>query len=147
MCEVLDLRIRDIQEQRRPLTDSQRVKFTKEIKGNSETWNAEMSKVFISLFSWRVVGSSSSLFRENCWKFFVPAALRKRPGGEQWKWDFFCSWQKFLLFQELVMVWFCWLLFVCTVYGHVGEWTKTQADEHYQVFCNQCQSQNTCFHQ
>ena len=31
MCEVLD--IRDVQEQRRPLTDSQRVKFTKEIKG------------------------------------------------------------------------------------------------------------------
>ena len=31
MCEVLDLR--DIGEQRRPLTDSQRVKFTKEIKG------------------------------------------------------------------------------------------------------------------
>ena len=33
MCEVLD--IRDIQDQRRPLTDSQRVKFTKEIKGQS----------------------------------------------------------------------------------------------------------------
>ncbi|XP_073992887.1 protein argonaute-1 isoform X1 [Rhodnius prolixus] len=31
MCEVLD--IRDIAEQRKPLTDSQRVKFTKEIKG------------------------------------------------------------------------------------------------------------------
>ncbi|CAG0893618.1 unnamed protein product [Darwinula stevensoni] len=31
MCEVLD--IQDIGEQRRPLTDSQRVKFTKEIKG------------------------------------------------------------------------------------------------------------------
>lgn len=31
MCEVLD--IREIQEQRKPLTDSQRVKFTKEIKG------------------------------------------------------------------------------------------------------------------
>ncbi|XP_074657018.1 protein argonaute-2-like [Tubulanus polymorphus] len=31
MCEVLD--IHDINEQRRPLTDSQRVKFTKEIKG------------------------------------------------------------------------------------------------------------------
>ncbi|ESO02016.1 hypothetical protein HELRODRAFT_65165 [Helobdella robusta] len=31
MCEALDLH--DIQEQRRPLTDSQRVKFTKEIKG------------------------------------------------------------------------------------------------------------------
>jgi eukaryotic translation initiation factor 2C len=30
MCEVLD--IRDVNEQRRPLTDSQRVKFTKEIK-------------------------------------------------------------------------------------------------------------------
>ena len=32
MCEALD--IHDIQDQRRPLTDSQRVKFTKEIKGN-----------------------------------------------------------------------------------------------------------------
>lgn len=32
MCEVLD--IRDSPEQRRPLTDSQRVKFTKEIKGD-----------------------------------------------------------------------------------------------------------------
>ncbi|KAG1714626.1 Protein argonaute-2 [Nymphon striatum] len=31
MCEVLD--IRDIAEQRKPLTDSQRVKFTKEIRG------------------------------------------------------------------------------------------------------------------
>jgi len=31
MVETLD--IHDIQEQRRPLTDSQRVKFTKEIKG------------------------------------------------------------------------------------------------------------------
>ena len=31
MCEVLDMR--DVSEQRRPLTDSQRVKFTKEIKG------------------------------------------------------------------------------------------------------------------
>ncbi|KAF2350248.1 Protein argonaute Mid domain [Trinorchestia longiramus] len=31
MCEVLD--IREINEQRKPLTDSQRVKFTKEIKG------------------------------------------------------------------------------------------------------------------
>ena len=31
MCECLD--IREIQDQRRPLTDSQRVKFTKEIKG------------------------------------------------------------------------------------------------------------------
>ncbi|XP_022116642.1 protein argonaute-2 isoform X3 [Pieris rapae] len=31
MCEVLD--IRDVNDQRKPLTDSQRVKFTKEIKG------------------------------------------------------------------------------------------------------------------
>jgi eukaryotic translation initiation factor 2C len=31
MCEVLD--IRDINDQRKPLTDSMRVKFTKEIKG------------------------------------------------------------------------------------------------------------------
>lgn len=33
MCEVLD--IHNIDEQPRPLTDSHRVKFTKEIKGNS----------------------------------------------------------------------------------------------------------------
>lgn len=31
MCEVLD--IKDVNEQKRPLTDSQRVKFTKEIRG------------------------------------------------------------------------------------------------------------------
>jgi len=31
MCEVLD--IKNIDEQQKPLTDSQRVKFTKEIKG------------------------------------------------------------------------------------------------------------------
>ena len=36
MCEVLD--IRDIQDQRRPLTDSQRVKFTKEIKGQRHAY-------------------------------------------------------------------------------------------------------------
>ena len=35
MCEVLD--IRDIQDQRRPLNDAQRVKFTKEIKGTNES--------------------------------------------------------------------------------------------------------------
>jgi len=35
MCEVLELQ--DLQEQRRPLTDSQRVKFTKEIKGQCTT--------------------------------------------------------------------------------------------------------------
>ena len=33
MCEVLDMQ--DVQEQKRPLTDSQRVKFTKEIKGGA----------------------------------------------------------------------------------------------------------------
>ena len=41
MCEVLD--IRDIQEQRRPLNDAQRVKFTKEIKGRS----------FLPMYRWR----------------------------------------------------------------------------------------------
>lgn len=35
LCEVLD--VRDITEQRRPLIDSQRVKFTKEIKGQLAT--------------------------------------------------------------------------------------------------------------
>ena len=33
MCEVLDFK--SIEEQQKPLTDSQRVKFTKEIKGNN----------------------------------------------------------------------------------------------------------------
>jgi len=36
MCEVLD--IKDVHEQKRPLTDSQRVKFTKEIKGTYGRW-------------------------------------------------------------------------------------------------------------
>lgn len=35
MCEVLD--IRNIDEQPKPLTDSQRVRFTKEIKGKDPT--------------------------------------------------------------------------------------------------------------
>lgn len=35
MCEVLD--IKDVNEQKRPLTDSQRVKFTKEIRGTVPT--------------------------------------------------------------------------------------------------------------
>ncbi|XP_078662873.1 protein argonaute-2-like isoform X3 [Branchiostoma floridae x Branchiostoma belcheri] len=41
MCEVLD--IRDINEQRRPLTDSQRVKFTKEIKGSTAGLKVEIT--------------------------------------------------------------------------------------------------------
>lgn len=40
MCEVLD--IRNIDEQPKPLTDSQRVRFTKEIKGEDPTrWGRE----------------------------------------------------------------------------------------------------------
>jgi eukaryotic translation initiation factor 2C len=50
MCEVLD--IRDVNEQRKPLTDSQRVKFTKEIKGWSFIsfffiW-IQLTKVFVN---------------------------------------------------------------------------------------------------
>ena len=47
MCEVLD--IRDIQEQRRPLNDAQRVKFTKEIKGSecNSTSHSSMLKQMI----------------------------------------------------------------------------------------------------
>lgn len=37
MCEVLD--IRNIDEQPKPLTDSQRVRFTKEIKGRALGWH------------------------------------------------------------------------------------------------------------
>lgn len=36
MCEVLDFK--SIEEQQKPLTDSQRVKFTKEIKGDLLEW-------------------------------------------------------------------------------------------------------------
>lgn len=42
MCEVLD--IRNIDEQPKPLTDSQRVRFTKEIKGEDQTrWEKEIA--------------------------------------------------------------------------------------------------------
>lgn len=44
MCEVLD--IRDIQDQRRPLNDAQRVKFTKEIKG--KTNEEKGTSIFLS---------------------------------------------------------------------------------------------------
>lgn len=45
MCEVLD--IRNIDEQPKPLTDSQRVRFTKEIKGRApgEHWGPIPSRV------------------------------------------------------------------------------------------------------
>jgi eukaryotic translation initiation factor 2C len=46
MCEVLD--IRDVQEQRRPLNDAQRVKFTKEIKGKKKL--SVLSKPSVHLF-------------------------------------------------------------------------------------------------
>lgn len=43
MCEVLDMQ--DVAEQKRPLTDSQRVKFTKEIKGWNLCWQFIDSKM------------------------------------------------------------------------------------------------------
>lgn len=46
MCEVLD--IREIGEQRKPLTDSQRVKFTKEIKGLKVGVNVYPSTVLMA---------------------------------------------------------------------------------------------------
>ena len=50
MCEVLD--IKDMSEQKRPLTDSQRVKFTKEIKGKLIVQdNVKCDVRFISTFS------------------------------------------------------------------------------------------------
>ncbi len=49
MCEVLD--IRDIQEQRRPLNDAQRVKFTKEIKGQNITMFYLPQRLNKTLFS------------------------------------------------------------------------------------------------
>ncbi len=49
MCEVLD--IRDIQEQRRPLNDAQRVKFTKEIKGLDFTFNMKKKRFVVK--KWR----------------------------------------------------------------------------------------------
>jgi hypothetical protein len=46
MCEVLD--IRDVNEQRRPLTDSQRVKFTKEIKGINDMFLGDQFVVSVA---------------------------------------------------------------------------------------------------
>lgn len=40
VCEVLDFK--SIEEQQKPLTDSQRVKFTKEIKGNKKLYTAAL---------------------------------------------------------------------------------------------------------
>ena len=48
MCEVLD--IREIAEQRKPLTDSQRVKFTKEIKGLKVNMNKNFFLNIVCLF-------------------------------------------------------------------------------------------------
>lgn len=44
MCEVLD--IKDVNEQKRPLTDSQRVKFTKEIRGTVPTTLTHPKEMF-----------------------------------------------------------------------------------------------------
>lgn len=44
MCEVLD--IKDVNEQKRPLTDSQRVKFTKEIRGMVPTTLTHTKQMF-----------------------------------------------------------------------------------------------------
>lgn len=49
MCEVLD--IKDVNEQKRPLTDSQRVKFTKEIRGMVPT----LQVMFLSSEVWESV--------------------------------------------------------------------------------------------
>lgn len=55
MCEVLD--IHNIDEQPRPLTDSHRVKFTKEIKGELiSIWNNLTIKCMdITNFSWKKI--------------------------------------------------------------------------------------------
>lgn len=45
MCEVLD--IRNIDEQPKPLTDSQRVRFTKEIKGEDRSRREEKQPYFL----------------------------------------------------------------------------------------------------
>lgn len=84
MCEVLD--IRDVNEQRKPLTDSQRVKFTKEIKGlkieithcgtmrrkyrvcNVTRRPAQMQRYFIHLFLNLILGGFDNF---NFWIFSV----------------------------------------------------------------------------
>ena len=49
MCEVLDFK--SIEEQQKPLTDSQRVKFTKEIKGNNSFFFS--LPITLVLYAWR----------------------------------------------------------------------------------------------
>lgn len=53
LCEVLD--VRDITEQRRPLIDSQRVKFTKEIKGQQVTFILYLLLLLLLLLSLSIV--------------------------------------------------------------------------------------------
>ncbi|CAF3779638.1 unnamed protein product [Rotaria sp. Silwood1] len=70
MCEVLD--IRDIQEQRRPLNDAQRVKFTKEIKVAS--MDAHPSRyaatVRIQMHRHEVIAELSTMVRELLIQFY-----------------------------------------------------------------------------
>jgi len=62
MCEVLD--IRDIQEQRRPLNDAQRVKFTKEIKGLNFIYNMKKKKIYPKIALKSI--AKATVYTKNC---------------------------------------------------------------------------------
>ncbi|CAE1171979.1 ELF2C [Acanthosepion pharaonis] len=53
MCDVLELR--DLQDQKRPLTDSQRVKFTKEIKESGQTVECTVARYFYERYKIRLM--------------------------------------------------------------------------------------------
>lgn len=69
MCEVLDFK--SIEEQQKPLTDSQRVKFTKEIKGEVElspTFQSDLpclaKSVSYNCFHFRLKSGDHSLWTD-----------------------------------------------------------------------------------
>lgn len=70
MCEVLD--IHNIDEQPRPLTDSHRVKFTKEIKGesfvefNAGDWERSWKKKKTGNDEYKILASSCPRLLELC---------------------------------------------------------------------------------
>lgn len=63
VCEVLDFK--SIEEQQKPLTDSQRVKFTKEIKGNKGIiYSCFILSDMLSLFILNIFYSSCLIGRQ-----------------------------------------------------------------------------------
>lgn len=85
MCEVLD--IRDINEQRKPLTDSQRVKFTKEIKG----LKIEITHCGTMRRKYRVCNVTRRPAQMQSWVYGPNFAFGLRAWNSVWHYGFMCA--------------------------------------------------------